>query len=91
MDYETQRIEELQVTLRAFLEKYPKNVTVYQDMCNFELSPTAKGVYRSILDELSALGADDVIFVEMRRMAEAARTKQYQQVTNQVTDKGIKS
>lgn len=87
MDNRAQRIEELQLTLRAFLEKYPKNVTVYQDMCNFELSPTAKTVYQSILSELSALGADDVIFVEMRRMAESARIKQYQQVPNQVTDK----
>ena len=76
MEDKTQQIEELQLILRAFLEKYPKNVTVYQDMCNFELSPTAEGVYRSILDELSKLGAVDVILVEMLRMAESARIKQ---------------
>ena len=91
MEDKTQRIEELQLTLLAFLEKYPKNGTVYQDMCNFELSPTAEGVYRSILDELSKLGAVDVSFGELGRWAESARIKQYQQVTSQVTDKGIKS
>ena len=76
MEDKTQQIEELQLILRAFLEKYPKNVTVYQDMCNFELSPTAKGVYQSILTELGKLGAIDVILVEMLRMAESARIKQ---------------
>ena len=76
MNDQTQRIEELQLTLRAFLEKYPKNVTVYQDMCNFELSQSAEGEYQSLLGELGQLGADDVIFVEMLRMAESARIKQ---------------
>lgn len=47
MDDKTQRIQELQLTLRAFLEKYPKNVTVYQGMCNFELSSIAKRVKRA--------------------------------------------
>lgn len=69
MEDKTQQIEELQLALRAFLEKYPKNVTVCQDLCNFELSPTAEGVCRSIL------GAVDVILVEMLRMAESARVK----------------
>ena len=82
MKDKTQRIEELQLTLRAFLEKYPKNVTVYQDMCNFELSQSAEGEYQTLLVELGRLGADDVIFVEMCRWAKSARIKQYQQATN---------
>lgn len=82
MEDKPSRIEELQLVLREFLGKYHKNPTVYQDMCNFELSPTAEGVYRSILDELSKLGAVDVILVELLRMAESTRIKQYQQATN---------
>lgn len=88
MEDKTQQIEELQLTLRAFLEKYPKNVTVYRDMCNFELSQSAEGKYQSLLGELGRLGADDVIFVEMLRMAESARIKQYQQATNRESNHG---
>ena len=77
MDDKTRRIEELQ-----FLGKYPKNVTIYQDMCNFELSSIANEAYQSILSELRALDADDVILVEMCRWAVSARSKQYQQAAN---------
>ena len=79
MEDKAQRIEELQLVLREFLGKYPKNPTVYQDMGSFELSPTAKEVYQSITAELSKLGADDVVFVEMCRLAKSLRIKQYQQ------------
>ena len=84
MEDKTQQIEELQLTLRAFLEKYPKNVTVYQDMCNFELSSEAHKAYASILADLHKLGAEDVIYIELHRMFKSHQVKQQSQ-------QGIKS